>query len=99
MQRFLVTVTYFLVPTFVYAQGFKGLVNSLVSLITSVIPLLVGLAFIVFIWGLIKFLFHTGDGTAVQEGKNIMIAGIIGIFVIVAVWGLIQIIGGTFRIL
>ena len=53
------------------------------------IPVLIGLAMAVFIWGLVVFIFHSGDDSAKQEGKNKMIWGILALFVIVSIWGIV----------
>lgn len=64
----------------------------------AVIPLLVGLAMVFFIWGVIQYVINTDNETAKSKGKDFMIWGIIGLTAMIAVWGLVRILGNTFGI-
>ena len=71
--------------------GVKGLIQAVGGLINPLIAILVGLALLVFFWGLVRFIFRVGgDEKAVEEGKKIMIWGLIALFVMVSVWGIIS---------
>lgn len=74
------------------------LLNSIQNLVRLALPLVVGLALLGFFWGLMKFIFAAGSDDAKEEGKNIMIYGIIALFVMVAVWGLVGFIGSALGI-
>lgn len=63
----------------------KGLVED------KLIPLAFVLALLFFFWGVAKFV-RTGAPSEKQEGKSIMVWGIIALFVISSVWGLVRII-------
>lgn len=66
------------------------LINIFVNLIKTAIPVVAGLALLVFFWGLAKFVLRVGgDEKAVEEGKNLIIWGLIALFVMVSVWGII----------
>ena len=89
-----------LLPGVMYAQAaevdlgwFESLVGSLGELIGFTIPVLIALAVLLFIWGLIKFVFAGGDDDSRSEGKKLMIWGIITLFVIVSIWGLVGLLG------
>ena len=76
--------------------NFKDLVDFLITgLIRPLVPLLIGLAVVVFIYGVLKTMLSEG-GEKKEEGKQFMFWGIIGIFVMVSVWGLVSILQGTF---
>jgi 4-amino-4-deoxy-L-arabinose transferase-like glycosyltransferase len=60
----------------------------------SVLPLLVALAVLGFVWGVIQY-FIIGDEKKREKGKDFMLWGIIAIFVIVSIWGLVKILGDT----
>jgi len=45
------------------------------------------LATVVFFWGLVKFIWSPGEK---NQGKNIMIWGIVGLFVMFTIWGIIS---------
>lgn len=75
----------------------KSLIYCLISYFTnSLFPLLIGLAFIMFIWGVFKFVRDAGDDTARTKGKKLMFWGIFGLFVMLCVWAFVQILAGTF---
>ena len=68
-----------------------GAINSIGGWITTAIGFIMALAFLVFAWGLIKYLLSAGDVTAQKEAKGFMIWGIIILFVMVSVWGIVSI--------
>jgi len=66
-------------------SNLKELVDIFLDLIRTALPVIAGLALLVFIWGLVKFIFHvSGDEKAVEEGKNLMKWGLIALFVLVS---------------
>jgi membrane protease YdiL (CAAX protease family) len=77
---------------------FKELADRAVNtIIGPIVPLLIGLAVLVFLYGVLTFTFSEG-GTKKEEGKQYMIWGIVGLFVMVSVWGLVAILQGTFNL-
>ena len=93
-----------LVPALAFAQnintdvtgGLETVLASLQSLMTLVVPIIIGLAIIVFLWGVLKFILNAGDEGKRSEGKMFMLYGIIGIVVMVSVWGLVNFFQATF---
>jgi hypothetical protein len=69
----------------------------IVSLINNVaVPVIFALAFIVFIWGVFQYFIAGGHNDEKREdGKKLMLWGIIGFFVMVSVWGLVNILVGS----
>ncbi len=67
------------------------------NFINAAIPILIGLAVVVFIWGVIQYVLGSSDD-AKEEGKNRMIYGLIGLLVIVSIWGLVALLKSTFGI-
>jgi hypothetical protein len=47
------------------------------------------LAFVVFFYGLAKFILASGDPKAAQEGKGVMIWGVVALFVLISIMGII----------
>lgn len=84
-------------PVFVHAQTFKSLVENVLinGILRPLVPLLVGLAVVVFIYGVIVFTFSEG-GEKKEEAKNYMFWGIIGLFVMVSIWGMVAVLQRTF---
>jgi hypothetical protein len=52
--------------------------------------------FLLFIWGLVKFLWHVEEGGSADEGKQHMIWGIVGMLIMVSFWGIIGLLDSTF---
>jgi len=71
---------------------FGDLANEANGTLSVLLPVLVGVALVVFIWGLIGFIQNSGDEKALSEGRQKMVWGIVGLFVIVSVWGLINLV-------
>jgi hypothetical protein len=69
-----------------FVQNAFGALGNIINL---AIPVLVALGVLFFIWGLVQFIFASGDESAKDEGKRKMIWGVIALFVIVSVWGLV----------
>jgi len=65
------------------------LINAVGNLLNPLIAILVGVAMIVFFWGLVKFIFKLGGDVKVEEGRRLMVWGIVALFVMLSVWGII----------
>jgi hypothetical protein len=79
-------------------DGVKGLLQTFLGMLNSLIPLIFGLALIYFFWGTAQFVLHSGEQKARDEGKQKMLWGIIAIFVFVSIWGILGFIGNTLGI-
>lgn len=76
-------------------SNFKELVNIFVDLIRTALPVIAGLALLVFVWGLVKFIFRVGgDEKAVEEGKNLMKWGLIALFALVSFMAILAFVYG-----
>ncbi len=75
-----------------------NLLNIFGGLVSASIGILVTLALAVFFWGLVKYLFNLGGEKGHEQGKHLMIYGIVALFVMVSVWGLIQFVQSFFGI-
>ena len=84
-------------PILTYAvttpTNFRGLVMIVVDLITAILPIIVLLAFIYFLWGLVKYLKDAGGNK--DEATQMMLNGVIGFFVMASVWGFVNILVAT----
>ena len=77
----------------------KELLNFFTCLLLdSVVPLLMALAVVVFIYGVIQYMINANDSAKREEGRNFMIWGIVALFVITSIWGLVKLLAGTFGI-
>ena len=83
----------FLVPMVALAQysNTRQLITGAGFIVQALIVLAAALALLVFLWGFVKFIFKLGSSEdAVEDGKRLMIWGVIGLFVMVSVWGLVR---------
>jgi len=78
-------------PLFAFAalEGIRELIVSIGEIVKLAIPIAVGAALLFFFWGLAKFILKSGDPKAKEEGRNIMIWGVVALFVMVSVWGIV----------
>ena len=86
-------------PAFAAVTDFKSLIDVVFinGIIRPIVPLLIGLGVVLFIYGVLKTMISEG-GEGKEEGKQFMIWGIVGIFVMVSVWGLVSILQTTFQL-
>ena len=77
-------------------SNFKGVICYIIGLIKIVNPILFFLAFILFFWGLTKFIINSPGEKELKVGKNYMLWGIIALFVLVTFQAIIGIITNEF---
>lgn len=68
------------------------------TLVNSVIPFLITLATVSFIWGVIQYLMNPENEEKRKKGKSFVVWGLIGLFVMISVWGLVGVLSDTFGI-
>ena len=73
----------------------QGILCKLNNIFGAVLPVLIGLGIIFFVWGVISYVV-AGDEEAKTKGRDRMIYGVIGLAVIVGVWGLVAILNNSF---
>jgi hypothetical protein len=79
---------------------FQDFLSKLVEeLVNPAIVLLIGLAFLAFLWGLVEFIAGAENQEKREKGKKHIFWGLIGIFIMTAVWGFIRIIEGFIEFL
>ena len=65
-------------------------------IINPVLLVLMALAFLLFVYGLVEFLWKLNEGGDNKEGKSHMIWGIVGMLIMISVYGIIGLIDNTF---
>jgi FtsH-binding integral membrane protein len=63
---------------------------------TYILPLFFSAAFLVFIFGIVKYIFKGDSPDGRATGSKFMIAGLIGLFVMFSVWGLVALLTNFF---
>ena len=91
----------FLLPVVASAQDSFGEVDTFFNDASSfindtLIPILIAVSFLIFIWGLVQFFLIAKDDNkeAKQKGKDLMLWGVFAFVIIVSVWGIVALISG-----
>jgi hypothetical protein len=76
----------------------KGYIESITGFINNtVIPVIVGLAILSFIWGMFRyFVWGAADEEARSKGKQVMVYSILGLVLILSFQGIVMLIAFTF---
>ncbi|MEI8062002.1 MAG: hypothetical protein WCG97_01770 [bacterium] len=75
---------------------FAALINQFIGYVRMLIPFIIALTILVFLWGVFKLIWAGDSDAAVTEGKVFITWGIVSLFVMVSVWGLVRIFTKTF---
>lgn len=79
------------------ATTFGSILNVIANLLNYVLPILITVAVVYFVWSVIQYTL-TDDDTKKKAAKSGIIQGLIGLFVIVSFWGIIGIVRNTFGV-
>ncbi len=76
------------------------LVQRATSIITgTMVPLAFALCLLYFFWGIAKYIRKDAGGDrAAEEGRRVMMWGLLGIFVVFSIWGIIEFIQKEFQL-
>jgi len=92
----------YLLPLVAFAQAvdfgyFDELGTALIDFFNNIlIPLFIGVAVILFFYGLIKYITSGESDDAKKSARSYMIYGVVVLFVMISVWGLVQILVDLF---
>ncbi len=99
MKKFLIGVlalgTPFLAGATVLGTTFTSIVQDARNILNILLPVLMMVAVVVFLWGVVKYITSSGDEEKRKEAKGYIIYGLIGIFVMVALWGIVTVVAST----
>jgi hypothetical protein len=87
-----------LVPVIAYAQTVNSILAVSQEILNQVIPILMILATVVFLWGVITYITAGGDEDKLKTGRHFVIFGIVGLFIMVAAWGIVTTLVNTFGV-
>jgi hypothetical protein len=74
--------------------GIIGIIN------TVIVPVILALAFLVFIWGVVKYFFIEGaEEKNKEDGKKFVMWGLLGIVFLLSVWGFVNLLLSTLGIM
>ena len=83
-------------PVLVFAQDFNSILSRVQGIINSLIPFIIGLAVLVFLWGVFSYITAGADEEKRGKARDLIIWGVVFLFVMVSVWGLVNILINTF---
>lgn len=103
MKKILALATAFLPGLALAQNNFTNVQNgiaSVASIVDRLIPLIIGIAVLLFLIGVLRFVTAGGDEEKREAARHMIIFGIIALFVMVCVWGFVNILkssifGGT----
>lgn len=79
-----------LAPFAVFAANVENGLTKIGDLINQATPIIVALALLAFFWGLVTYIFQSGDAEKRKKGLSIMIWGVIALFVMLSIFGIIN---------
>ncbi len=71
------------------------LLGQITHWIGAVVPIIIGIGVLVFLWGVILYVLNSNDAGK-AKGRTFMLWGIIALFVMVSVWGLVRLLQNSF---
>lgn len=99
-MKFLLPLLIIISPALAWAQlgpqNFDDVISLFIGILGLAFPAIIGLTLLTFFWGLAKFLGGGGSEQSVEEGKKLMLWGIIGLFVMVSTWGIVKLLTLSF---
>lgn len=77
--------------------GVNSSITTIIATMNNIVPLLIGVAVLVFLWGVLKFVLAGSDDAAKRkDARGFMIWGLVSIFIMVSVWGLVGLLQSSF---
>lgn len=78
-------------------SGIGDLLLNIQELLNFIVPILVALGVVYFVWGVVRFMIADTE-EAKTKGKDTIIYGIIGFAVILGLWGLVEVVINTLNL-
>jgi|SRR3989344_5025129 len=74
----------------------SGLLTRLNGIFNLIIPFIIGLAFLVIVWGIFTYIMHGAEEEKRQQGRAFVLWGIVGLFFMLTIWGFVAILVNSF---
>ena len=65
-------------------QNFQSIVYYVLDVLYILVPIMFAVAFIVFFWGLSKFILNSGNKDAMKDGRKYMLWGVLVLFILIS---------------
>jgi cbb3-type cytochrome oxidase subunit 3 len=82
--------------TYVAGSGLGGFVDMAACFMTNIIPLLITAAVVVFLYGMVVYIYNADNQEKRAEGNMFILSGLIALFVIVSMWALVGVLSSSF---
>jgi peptidoglycan biosynthesis protein MviN/MurJ (putative lipid II flippase) len=79
------------------ASGIFRFLNLITDVVRGLVPVVIGIAVLVFIWGILKYVVAK-DKSEQDEARNVIVSGVVILFVMVSIWGLVNLLGETLQL-
>lgn len=100
LMRLFTYISVLLLPHLVHAQrpgNFRDLVGEFLSVINVLVPFVIGLTVVVFMWKIAQlWIFNSGNEESIQKGKQTALWGIIVLVLMFTIWGILALLQRTF---
>jgi len=104
MKKSILFFTFIFLPSLVLAvdftmagSTFKDVILYVVSIINAAIPIMISIAFIVFFWGLSKFVIGADNDAEIKKGKEFMLWGVLALFLLISVRTILGLLSNEFE--
>ncbi len=87
-----------LLPMAALAQTAETVLTRTDTILQQVIPILLLVGTIVFLWGVITYLTAGPDEEKQKYGRYLIVYGLVGLFIMVAIWGIVRVLSNTFGV-
>lgn len=80
-----------------FGDGLDDFLGEILTFINTVlIPFILGIAFLLFVWGMFQFFIAGGaNEEAKEKGKSLLVYAILGFVIIIVFWGIINLLAGA----
>ncbi len=85
----------FPVPALAAVNDFGSLVALFIGMIKTLVPLIVGLTLLYFMWGIFQLVVSNSEDSR-KEAVGVITYGVVSLFVMISIWGLVSILTSTF---
>lgn len=74
--------------------NFASVVACALNIVNVIIPILAGLALLMFLWGGVRYIYSAGEGH--NSGREHLLWGLIALFVLFCIYGILRVLDNTF---
>ena len=74
---------------------FREVAAYAISIINMAIPVLAGLALVIFFIGIVRYVAKSADEKGKEHDKQLILWGLIALFVIFSIWGILRVLTNT----